>query len=140
MLVIGTKCLPVPLLYFRTMATRLEISAPHLADYTILEYHFEWLCDGSIKKLVEANLARELRYLEMYLLNINTEAITDIIRTYAKDGDQQVYESGATYRWVGVLRAAEKLWKTTDEYALFRTELEGINGASPQLVFKTQDR
>ncbi len=68
------------------------------------------------------------------------ESITNIITSYARDGDLHVDESGSTYRWVGILRAAEKHWKTSEEHPLFRTEVEGISGSSPQLIYKTQDR
>jgi hypothetical protein len=59
---------------------------------------------------------------------------------YTSDCDLHIDGSGATYRWVGILRAAEKHWNTTHEFALLRTELEGISGPEPHLVFKTQDR
>jgi hypothetical protein len=90
--------------------------------------------------MVQRNLPRELKFLEKYLLSLGKESVTSIINTYHRDCDLHVDESGSTYRWVGILRAAEKNWKTTEEHALFRTELEGINGSSPQLIFKTDQR
>jgi hypothetical protein len=111
-----------------------------LADYENLQDHFEWLCEGSVKETVERKLGKELRNLERYLLSQGQQRLNTIMTTYARDCEEHVYESGSTYRWVGILRAAEQHWKTTDEHALFRTELEGISGPSPQLIFKTQDR
>jgi hypothetical protein len=85
-------------------------------------------------------MVKELRLLEQYLLRQGKESVTNIITSYSSDCDLYVDESGSTYRWVGILRAAEMHWRTTADYSLFRTELEGINGVSPQIIFKTQDR
>lgn len=85
-------------------------------------------------------MPKELRLLEQFLLHQGKEDVTDIIRTFGSDCDLHVHESGSTYRWIGILRAAEMHWKTTPHFSLFRTELEGINGSSPQIIFKTQDR
>jgi hypothetical protein len=106
----------------------------------MLQDHFQWICDGSIKETVRRKLDRELRLLEQFLLSLGQASLTSIITSYASDCDRHVDRSGSTYRWVGILRAAEKHWKTSEEFALFRTELEGINGTSPQLIYKTQDR
>lgn len=113
---------------------------PQLTEFHILEEHFEWICDGSIKETVQRKLVRELKLLEQYLLAQDKESVTLLITSYARDCELLVDESGSTYRWIGILRAAEKHWNTSADHALFRTELEGINGASPQLIFKTQDR
>jgi hypothetical protein len=125
---------------FRTMAAKLATSVPQLSVYENLELHFEWICDGCIKGMVEENLPRELMFLEKYLLSIGQENLTSTINTFARDCYQHVDASGSTYRWVGILRAAEKHWKTTEEHSLFRSELEGINGTSPQIMYKTHDR
>ncbi len=111
-----------------------------LTDYYILEQHFNWVCDGGIRKTVERKMVKELRIMEQYLLHQGKEAVTNIITTYANDCNQHIDESGSTYSWVGILRAAEKHWGTLPDNSLFRTELEGINGTSPQLIIKTQDR
>lgn len=122
------------------MAAPLATSVPQLRMYENLELHFQWICDGSIRSLVEKNLGRELRFLKKYLLSLGHEAVTKIIVEYGKDCEIFFEESGSTYSWVGVLRAAEEHWKTSTEHALFRTELEGISGGSPQLLVKTRDR
>ncbi len=123
------------------MAAPLATSVPQLREYLHLELHFEWICDGSIKLLVEKNLPRELKFLEKYLLSLDQEDITKIIRDHTRDGDHHFNESGSTYRWVGVLRAAEQHWKTSEENALFRTEVEGIaEGSSPHLLIRTRER
>jgi hypothetical protein len=122
------------------MAANLEVSAPLLKDFEKLEKHFEWVVEGNVKELVERKLGKELRLLEQYLLSKGQENLNAIITTYARDCEDHVFESGATYRWIGILRAAEQHWKTTPQPALFRTELEGISGSSPQLIVKTLDR
>jgi hypothetical protein len=40
---------------FRTMAAKLATSVPQLCVYENLELHFEWICDGCIKGMVEEN-------------------------------------------------------------------------------------
>jgi hypothetical protein len=122
------------------MTCGLKAAAPLLTEFDNLQEHFVWVCDGNIKETVERKLVRELLLLEQYLLSQGQESVTKIISTYARDCALTVSESGSTYRWIGILRAAEKHWNTSTDYALFRTELEGINGSSPQLIFKTQDR
>ncbi len=52
------------------MAAKLATSVPQLCVYENLELHFEWICDGCIKGMVEENLPRELMFLEKYLLSI----------------------------------------------------------------------
>jgi hypothetical protein len=85
-------------------------------------------------------MARELRLLEQFLLHLRKESVTNTIGQFASDCDLHVDESGSTYRWLGILRGAELHWKTSQDFSLFCTELEGIDGASPQIIFKTQDR
>jgi hypothetical protein len=109
-------------------------------DFNILQAHFEWICDGSIKEVVQKRMVNEIRIMEQYLLSLGQESLTSIIKVYTSDCDLHVDGSGSTYKWVGVLRAADKHWTTSQDFALFRTELEGISGPEPQLVFKTQDR
>jgi hypothetical protein len=122
------------------MDAKLEVAAPMLTDYKNLEDHFEWICEGSVRDTVERKLGKELRLLEQYLLSQGQQDLNNILTSYARECEEHVYESGSTYRWVGILRAAEQHWKTSEEPALFRTELEGINGSSPQLLFSTLDR
>ncbi len=114
--------------------------APHLKNFEQLEKHFEWLVDGNISHLINKNLSKELRYLEMYLLHNNHQEVTSTIQRAALDSQELYYESGDTFYWVGILRAAEMMWKTTEEPALFRTEEEGINGSSPHIIVKGCNR
>jgi hypothetical protein len=126
---------------FRTMQNiKLEVAVPQLSNFDSLQAHFEWLCGGSIKETVEGKMQKELRLLEQYLMSQGQETVNDIILSYANDCNQHAYESGATFRWVGILRGAEKHWGTTGDCVLFRTELEGIRGTSPQLLFKIENR
>jgi hypothetical protein len=118
----------------------MEVSVPHLMEFNILQAHFEWICDGSIKDVVQMRMVNKIRIIELYLLSLGQESLTSIIRVYNTDCDLHIDGSGATYRWLGILRAAEKHWNTNHEFALLRTELEGISGPEPHLVFKTQDR
>ena len=122
------------------MTEKCEVAAPLLAEFENLQAQFEWVVEGSIKETVDRKLGKELRLLEQYLLSQDQEALNTILTTFTRACEEHVYESGSTYRWIGIMRASEQLWKTTDEPALFRTELEGISGPNPQLIFKTQDR
>ena len=122
------------------MGGLIYVSAPQLADYNNLQDHFEWICEGSIKETVARKLKGEIRNLERYLLSQDQQNLNLIMTTYARDCEEHVYESGSTFRWIGIFHAAEQHWKTTEGPALFRTELEGTNGGNPQLLFKTQDR
>jgi hypothetical protein len=45
----------------------LKTCVPVLTSYQALKSQFDWLTDGSISHLVEENLPRELKHLEMYL-------------------------------------------------------------------------
>jgi hypothetical protein len=56
-----------------------------LTDYYILEQHFNWVCDGGIRKTVERKMVNELQIMEQYLLHQGKEAVTNIITTYAND-------------------------------------------------------
>jgi|688.fasta_scaffold547635_1 hypothetical protein len=78
--------------------------------------------------------------MKQYLLGLGQERLTTIIKFYLSDCDLHVNGSGSCYRWVGIIRAAEKHWNTSEDLATFRTELEGISGPSPPLVFRIQDR
>jgi hypothetical protein len=122
------------------MGGLIDVSAPQLGDYNNLQDHFEWICEGSIKETVARKLKGEIRNLERYLLSQDQQNLNLIMTTYARDCEEHVYESGSTFRWIGIFRAAEQHWKTSEGPALFRTELEGTNGGNPQLLFKTQDR
>lgn len=129
-----------PYCNLRTVAAQLATVAPHLKNFEQLEKHFEWLVDGNISHLINKNLSKELRYLEMYLLHNNHQEVTSTIQRAALDSQELYYESGDTFYWVGILRAAEMMWKTTEEPALFRTEEEGINGSSPHIIVKGCNR
>jgi len=122
------------------MAAPLSISAPNLQNYEDLEMQFEWLCGGSIVSLVEKNLSIELKHLERYLESLGREDILVIMQEFKSGCEEQFDNSGSTYRWVGILRAAEELWKTGEDYCLFRSEMEGISGSSPHIVFSTRNR
>jgi hypothetical protein len=78
--------------------------------------------------------------MERYLLSLGKTDLTNIIQTFASESDLHVNGSGATFRWLGILRAAEKHWRTTPDYALFRSEVEGTSGLCPHLVYNIQDR
>jgi hypothetical protein len=40
---------------------------PLLATYESLKSQFDWLTDGGISRIVEENLGRQLKQLEMFL-------------------------------------------------------------------------
>jgi len=126
--------------FFRTVVARLEDSVPLLTDFDNLQNHFEWICDGSIKEIVKRKLEKELQQMERFLLSLGQEDLTIIIQTFASECDLHVDGSGSTYRWLGILRAADKYWRATGDFGIFRSELEGSMGSHPQLLFKIQDR
>lgn len=107
--------------------------APILRKFEDLERHFDWLIDGSISDVVSKNLVKELNHLNLYLRTLGREDLVTILNEAVKRS-RHFPESGNTSSWVGMLRAAEKLWRTTDDYALFRMEEEGVIGASPQII------
>jgi hypothetical protein len=69
--------------------------------------------------------------MKQYVLSLGQERLTSIIKFYISDCDLHVDGSGSTYRWVGILRAAEKHWNTSEDFAIFQTELEGIRVHPP---------
>ena len=129
-------------MYYRTMAVaeKLEVIAPLLKNYENLQEQFEWLVEGSVKEMAGEKLKKELERLEGFLLSREQQSLNNILTTYARDCEENVYESGCTYRWLGILRAAGQHWKTSVEPVLFRTEIEGALGGNPQLIYSIQDR
>jgi len=119
---------------------KLEDIAPLLKNYENLQDQFEWLVEGSVKEMAGEKLKKELGRLEGFLLSREQQNLNNILNTYARDCEENVYESGSTYRWIGILRAAEHHWKTSEVPVLFRTEIEGAHGGNPQLIYSIQDR
>jgi hypothetical protein len=78
------------------MAASLEVSVPQLKKFSLLEEHFEWKCDGSVKEVLQRKMIKELRLLEQFLLSRGKESVTSIIRVYTSDGDLHVSKSGDT--------------------------------------------
>ncbi len=52
---------------FRNYTTTLKEEVPLMASYEALKIQFDWLTDGGISRIVEANLARTIEHLELYL-------------------------------------------------------------------------
>jgi hypothetical protein len=126
---------------YRTLAAPLGATASLLKDYELLEKHFEWVMGGSIRRLVKQNLYKELQFLEKYLRDLGRTDITAVLNEAIEKGETDYYEFGETFRWVGVLRAAQQVWTTTDnEHPLFRMESEGVSSMSPQILVKAWNR
>ncbi len=51
----------------RNCTTSLKECVPVLTSYSALKSQFDWVTDGAISHLVDENLPRELRHLEMYI-------------------------------------------------------------------------
>jgi hypothetical protein len=66
-------------------------------------------------KTAGKKLKRELERLEGFLLSREQQSLNNILTTYARDCEENMYESGSTYRWI----ASQQHWKTSDEPVLF---------------------
>jgi hypothetical protein len=97
---------------------KLEVIAQLLKNYENLEAHYECLVKGSVKTAGK-KLKRELKRLEGFLLSREQQNLNNILTTYARDCEENMYESGSTYRWISIKRASEQHWKTSDEPVLF---------------------
>jgi hypothetical protein len=75
------------------MGGLIDESTPQLADYNNFQDHFEGICERSIKDTVARKLKGELRNLEGYLLSQDQQNLNLILTTYARDGEEHVYES-----------------------------------------------
>jgi hypothetical protein len=51
----------------RTSVNTLKETAPQLANYDHLKAHFDWLFDGDISQIVNNNLGKEIKHMEMFL-------------------------------------------------------------------------
>ena len=109
------------IMYYRTMAVteKLEVIAPLLKNYENLQEQFEWLVEGSVKEMAGEKLKKELERLEGFLLSREQQNLNNILTTYARDCEENMYESGSTYRWISIKRASQQHWKTSDEPVLF---------------------
>jgi hypothetical protein len=54
-------------LNFRNYTTTLKDAVPLITTYEGLKSQFDWLTDGGISRLVESNLGRQIKQLEMFL-------------------------------------------------------------------------
>jgi hypothetical protein len=41
--------------------------APQLANYDHLKAQFDWLFDGEVTQMIDINLGKEIKHLEMFL-------------------------------------------------------------------------
>jgi hypothetical protein len=51
----------------RTSVNPLKETPPQLANYDHLKAHFDWLFDGNISQIVNNNLGKEIKHMEMFL-------------------------------------------------------------------------
>lgn len=79
--------------------------------------------------------------LEKYLRDTDDQEIITMIDDGAEEGRLMYPESGETYKWVSVLRAADVHWGPKDTgISLCRMQEEGLAGDSPQIVVKCKNR
>lgn len=57
-----------------------------------------------------------------------------------QEGEQLYPDSGLTYKWVSVLRAAEVNWNKDGDLLVFRMREEGTVGESPQIIVNCWNR
>ncbi len=97
-----------------------------------------------VKELIEERLESEMSNLENYLRSTGDPNIISLIQDGSEEGKQFYSESGDTYKWVFILRAADIHWSTKDasaaNIALFRLREEGLVGDSPQIIVKCKNR
>jgi len=83
-----------------------------------------------------------MTYMERYLRDTGDAAIVSVINDGIEEGQLFYSESGDTYKWVSILRAAELHFasKENDSLSLFRMREEGLKGESPQILVRGRDR
>jgi hypothetical protein len=85
-----------------------------------------------------------MTYLEHYLCDYGDQAVISTIKDGAEEGKIFWPESGDTYKWVSIFRAADLHFTTQDSssatFSLFRMREEGLTGGSPQIIVRCVDR
>jgi hypothetical protein len=114
--------------------TGIAATTPLLSSEYNLRSQFEWLADGSLDFLIEENLVLEIGLLHEYLLDLGNMEIEDIISKGEEKGKNMYPDSGDTFKWISILRAADSLWSTSDECGFIRLAEEGIRGVCPQIL------
>lgn len=112
---------------FRTYTVILEI----------LKYFF-------LQGLILERLSKELDNLERYLRHVGNATIIDMLNDGDEQGREFYADSGLTFKWVSILRAAEISWNPDEATAsgtvLFRMREDGTVGESPQIVVQGWNR
>lgn len=109
--------------------------------YENLGMQFSWLGDGAkVESMIRKNLVTELGNFKRYLRSLDQSGLNEIIDDADAEADKYWFESGDTYKWVGVLQAADLHWGSADEPCMIRAEDEKPRGDSPQILFKLRDR
>jgi|688.fasta_scaffold431474_1 hypothetical protein len=94
--------------------------------------------------LVEGRLKREMENLEKYLRSAGGDAIIAMIDAGSEEGQLFYPDSGETFKWVTLLRAADLHWSSKDvsdsEIVLFRMREEGLKEGGPQISVRCWDR
>ncbi len=81
--------------------------------------------------------------MEQYLCTVGDETIVAMIKDGIEEAKLFWPDSGDTYKWVSILRAADLHWTTKEacgNISLFRMREEGLSGDSPQIVVRCADR
>jgi hypothetical protein len=74
------------------------------------------------------------------LLDLDNMEIADIISKGTEKGLNLYPDSGDFFKWISVLRAADSLWSTSNEFGFIRLAEEGVRGVCPQILATGWDR
>lgn len=87
---------------------------------------------------------REMENLEQYLRSAGGDAIVSMLDKGIEEGQLFYPDSGETYKWVTILRAADLHWSSQEPedatFSLFRMREEGLHGDSPQILVNCWNR
>jgi hypothetical protein len=83
---------------------------------------------------------KEVTLLEDYLRDLNNTEIIKIMDNGAEMGQIFYPESGDTFKWTSILRAADVLWNGNSQFGFIRLGEEGIAGTSPQIIVNCINR
>jgi hypothetical protein len=55
-------------------------------------------------------------------------------------GEDFYQDSGAVFKWISILRAADSLWSPENKFSFVRLAEEGVSDTSPQIIANCWDR
>lgn len=93
-----------------------------------------------MERFIEINFNREITFLEDYMYGSDRSDIKELLLSGLTDSETKFIHSGQTYRWIVILRVADKLWSSTDSYSFIRLKEEGIKGGNPHIIVNLSKR